>query len=64
LLTACGHCFEVRWLAGCGLLLGVGAAVLWAGGMLAGDDHFDVFDEDDLPDPAASTRRRGCIGSG
>lgn len=43
---------EVRWLAACGLLLGAGAGLLWAGGALTQPDHFDVFDED-LPDPAA-----------
>lgn len=26
--------FEVRWLAGCGLLLGLGAGLLWAAGWL------------------------------
>lgn len=40
---------EIRWLAACGLLLGLGAGLLWAGGILAADDHFDVFDEGDLP---------------
>jgi hypothetical protein len=44
---------DLRWLAACAGLLGLGAGLLWAGGMLAADDHFDVFDEDDLPDPAA-----------
>lgn len=44
---------EVRWLAGCGLLLGAGAALLWAAGVIARPDRFDVFDEDALPDPSA-----------
>lgn len=44
---------EVRWLAVCGLLLGAGAGLLWAGGLLAQPDRYDVFDEADLPDPAA-----------
>jgi len=43
---------EVRWLAACGLLLGVGLGLMWAGGALTQPDRFDVFDEDDLPDPA------------
>ena len=41
--------FEVRWLAACGLLLGVGAGLAWAGGALTQPDRFDVFDEEDLP---------------
>ena len=44
---------DLRFLAACAGLLGLGAGLLWAGGMLAGDDHFDVFGEDDLPDLAA-----------
>ena len=51
---------DLRFLAACAGLLGLGAGLLWAGGMLAADDHFDIFDEDDgahgvpliLPDPA------------
>ena len=39
---------EVRWLAGCGLLLGLAAGLLWAGGILArtDDDRFDIFATD------------------
>ena len=37
---------EIRWLVGCGLLLGVGAGLLWAGGALTQPDHFDVFEPD------------------
>ena len=52
---------EVRWLAACGLLLGVGAALLWAAGVIDPDgsrvarlidriedalDVSDVFDDD------------------
>lgn len=44
---------EVRWLAVCGLLLGVGAGLLWAAGVIAQPDHFDVFDESAPTDPAA-----------
>lgn len=46
---------EVRWLAACGLLLGVGAALVWAGGLIARaiDDATDAAAEIALPDPAA-----------
>ena len=52
---------EVRWLAACGLLLGVGAGLLWAAGVIDPDgsrvarlidriedalDVSDVFDDD------------------
>ena len=39
---------EVRWLAVCGLLIGFGAGLLWAGGILArtDDDRFDIFTPD------------------
>ena len=53
---------EFRWLAACGLLLGLGAGLLWAGGVLARalDEAHDIFDEGSttahgvpliLPDP-------------
>ena len=44
---------DLRFLAACAGLLGLAAGLLWAGGILAADDHFDDFGEDDLPDPAA-----------
>ena len=36
---------EVRWLAVCGLLLGLGVGLMWAAGALArtDDDRFDIF---------------------
>ena len=53
---------DLRWLAACAGLLGLGAGLLWAGGVLgrALDEAHDIFDEDDgahgvpliLPDPA------------
>ena len=57
---------EMRWLAACGLLLGAGLGLMWAGGVLgralAEDDRMDVFTDDGstaygppviLPDPTA-----------
>ena len=52
---------EVKWLAGCGLLLGAGSALLWAAGVIDPDgsrvarlidriedalDVSDIFDDD------------------
>ena len=46
---------EVRWLAGCGLLFGLGAGLLWAAGWLArtDDDRFDVFTDTPADDAVA-----------
>ena len=54
---------DLRFLATCAGLLGLGAGLLWAGGVLgrALDESHDIFDEDDgaygapliLPDPEA-----------
>jgi len=45
---------DLRFLAACGLLLGVGVGLLWAGGALdrALDDAHEIFGED-LPDSEA-----------
>ena len=53
---------DLRWLAACAGLLGLGAGLLWAGGVLgrALDEAHDIFGEDDgaygvpliLPTPA------------
>ena len=54
---------DLRFLAACAGLLGLGAGLLWAGGVLgrALDEAHDIFDEDDgaaygvpliLPTPA------------
>ena len=54
---------DLRFLAACAGLLGLGAGLLWAGGVIdrALDEAHDIFDEDDgaygvpliLPDPEA-----------
>ncbi len=54
---------DLRFLAACAALLGLGAGLLWAGGIIgrALDEAHDIFGEDDgaygvpviLPDPAA-----------
>lgn len=40
-----------RWLAACAGLLGLGAGLLWAGGVIdrALDEAHDIFGEDDGP---------------
>ena len=53
---------DLRFLAACAGLLGLGAGLLWAGGVIdrALDEAHDIFDEDDgaygvpliLPTPA------------
>ena len=54
---------DLRFLAACAGLLGIGVGLLWAGGVIdrALDEAHDIFDEDDdeaygvpliLPDPA------------
>ena len=54
---------DLRWLAACAGLLGLGAGLLWAGGVIdrALDEAHDIFDEGSttahgtpliLPDPA------------
>ena len=53
---------DLRFLAACAGLLGLGAGLLWAGGVIdrALDEAHDIFGEDDgaygvpltLPDPA------------
>ena len=54
---------DLRFLAACAGLLGLGAGLLWAGGVIdrALDEAHDIFGEDDgaygvpliLPDPTA-----------
>ena len=52
---------DLRFLVGCAGLIGLGAGLLWAGGVIgrALDEAHDIFDEDDdvppliLPNPKA-----------
>ena len=36
---------EVRWLAACGLLLGAGLGLMWAGGKISVDRLLDALDD-------------------
>lgn len=36
---------EVRWLAGCGLLLGLGLGLMWAGDKISVDRLLDALDD-------------------
>jgi len=36
---------EMRWLAGCGMLLGLGAGLLWAGDKISVGRLFDALDD-------------------
>lgn len=36
---------EIRWLAGCGLLLGAGLSLMWAGGKISVDRLLDALDD-------------------
>ena len=36
---------EMRWLAACGLLLGLGAGLMWAGDKISVDRLLDALDD-------------------